>query len=82
MDNESTIASMAAATVPHPYYPIDSVLHNYAANEYDTGRLLSGFFTCCLVVVIAAHTIITTMQANLRKRDHALVMWFMLCAFP
>jgi hypothetical protein len=82
MDNESTIVSTAAAAVPHPYYPADSVLHNYVANEYETGRLLSGFFTCCLVVVMAARTITTTMKANLRKRDQALVMWFMLCASP
>jgi hypothetical protein len=82
MDNESTIVSTAAAAVPHPYYPVDSVLDNYVANEYETGRLLFGFFTCCLVVVLAARRLITTVRADLRRRDQALVMWFMLCASP
>ena len=69
----------AAVPVPHPYYPLDSELLRYVANDWNAGGVFVVFFAAVSMVVATARMIAKAVKPSLKGRDLTLVVWFMLC---
>jgi hypothetical protein len=69
-------------THPHPYYPLDVQINDYAPNHITVPGLL---FTASLgasVILGATFMLSIWAQPNLRKADRIAILWFVLCMIP
>ncbi|KAI9776806.1 MAG: hypothetical protein M1839_009357 [Geoglossum umbratile] len=66
------------SVVAHPYYPQDSNLVGYVANDWAVGPIF-GVFGASIVAVVAGTRMVTkAVTPGLQRRDQLLVIWFML----
>ncbi|KAJ4288412.1 hypothetical protein N0V90_011647 [Kalmusia sp. IMI 367209] len=72
-------------TVPplpkHPYYPIESEIVGYLANEYNTLELVSLFAVGCAVIFSCAYMTVKKLRPNVPLSDVLVLLWFTLCGF-
>ena len=72
-------------TVPtppkHPYYPIESEIVGYLANEYNTLELVSLFAAGCAVIFSCTYMTVKKLRPNVPLSDVLVVLWFTLCGF-
>lgn len=62
----------------HPYYPIDSFIAGYAANEWSVFALLGAFFGACIALFLATYKVVQRIQPTLTRAEMLTVMWFVL----
>ena len=63
----------------HPFYPLESILNDYHANDWNVPILLGGFAAACVVVLSSTLVISSSRNPTLPGREQALVLWFVLC---
>lgn len=72
------IIKNASAALPHPYYPHDAAILNWAANEWSVPALLTVFFGCCAVLFTSTYFIAKRVDRNLTSGEIVTIMWFVL----
>jgi len=63
----------------HPFYPLDLVFENYVHNTWTITGILGVFFVACGAVMFTTHQLIRAFSPNMRKSDHACMLWFIVC---
>ena len=59
-DNVTNVAVQAL----HPYFPLDAVIVDYAANEWSVPALLTVFFGACTLLFTSTYFVAKTIQPN------------------
>ncbi|EXJ92690.1 hypothetical protein A1O3_01242 [Capronia epimyces CBS 606.96] len=62
----------------HPYFPIETEIVNFIANDMDLFQLLATFGACCVVVLSAGWLIASRVSPRLKTGDKLAVLWFCL----
>ncbi|KAL5430872.1 hypothetical protein PMIN07_009771 [Paraphaeosphaeria minitans] len=65
----------------HPYFPPESPIVGYLANEYNTVELVSLFAAGCAVVFSLAFVTVKKLRPTVPVSDLTTIMWFVLCGF-
>jgi len=64
----------------HPFYPLELVMENYVQNTWTITGILVVFFVACAAVMFTTHQVIRAFSPDMRKSDHACMLWFVVCA--
>lgn len=76
------VAMEPPVTLPkHPYYPVESTIAGYVANEYNTFELVSLFAAGCAVIFSCTYMTVKKLRPNVPLSDVLVVLWFTLCGF-
>ena len=64
---------------PHPFYPIETELVGYLANDWSVPTLLGVFAAGWAVILTITMTLIKRHNPSLPVGEKATIMWFVLC---
>ena len=64
--------------IPHPFYPIDSILHGYVENDWKVGEIFGVFGGSLAALAATTFAIVRGILPELSVRDLAVVIWFVL----
>lgn len=67
--------------VKHPYFPAESPIVGYLANEYNTLELVSLFAAGCAVIFACTYVTVKRVRSSLPFSDLVVILWFTLCGF-
>ncbi|EXJ91071.1 hypothetical protein A1O1_04178 [Capronia coronata CBS 617.96] len=62
----------------HPYFPVETELVNFIANDMTLFQLLAAFGSGCAVILSAAWLLASNVSPRLKTRDKFVVLWFCL----
>ena len=65
---------------PHPFYPIETELVGYLANDWSVTTLLGVFAAGWAVILTITNALIKRHNPSLPAGEKAAIMWFVLCA--
>lgn len=76
----SDMATNTTAKLLHPYYPLDTALPNWTANEWSVPALLSVFFGACTLLFTSTYFVAKRLNKNrdLSPGQLLTIMWFVL----
>lgn len=69
------------AVPKHPYFPSESPIAGYLANEYNTLELVSLFAAGCAVIFSCTYVTVKKVRPSLPLSDLVVILWFTLCGF-
>ena len=78
---EKVHESLKSTFIAHPYFPPESPIAGYLANEYNTLELVSLFAAGCAVIFGCTFVTVKRVRPNLPVSDLAVILWFVLCGF-
>lgn len=64
---------------PNPFYPLNTVVVGYLANEWSVPTLLGIFAAGWVVILGAANMIVKRHNPTLPAIEKAAILWFVLC---
>ncbi|KAJ4360127.1 uncharacterized protein N0V89_000687 [Didymosphaeria variabile] len=76
-----TIKENLPASPKHPYFPAESTIAGYLANEYNTLELVSLFAAGCTVIFSLTYLTVKKVRPTLPLSDLVVILWFTLCGF-
>lgn len=65
----------------HPYFPLGTALHGYAANTMASSALVACFAAGSGAILATAYSIISRVRPGLGRGDTFAALWFVLCGF-
>ncbi|KAF1816690.1 Emopamil-binding protein [Eremomyces bilateralis CBS 781.70] len=68
----------AVEGIVHPYFPVESVLLGYVANDWTVKDIFGVFFGAILAVAVTTRVVSHYINPKLSVRDQWLVVWFIL----
>jgi cholestenol delta-isomerase len=76
-----TLRQKLPVSPKHPYFPTESPIVGYLANEYNTFELVSLFAAGCTVIFTLTYLTVKKVRPSLPVSDLSAIMWFTLCGF-
>jgi cholestenol delta-isomerase len=73
--------SKSAAAPLHPYYPPETEIFGYLANEYSVAKLLTLFGAGVAGIFAVALVVMGRAGPRLGAGERMVVLWFVLCGF-
>ncbi len=70
---------MTVTKIPHPFYPIETEIVGYLANEWSVPTLLGVFAAGWAVILAATLAVVKRHNPTLPSGEKAVILWFILC---
>ena len=67
--------------IPHPFYPIETELVGYLANDWSVPTLLGVFAAGWVVILSLTMALVKRHNPGLPVGERATIMWFVLCTY-
>ncbi|KAF5023390.1 hypothetical protein F66182_4547 [Fusarium sp. NRRL 66182] len=74
-----TLINATAEAPLHPFFPLDVLLPDYAANTMDARALVGTFAAGTVAIWTVTNLVIQATRPTMSKGDRAATMWFVLC---
>jgi len=71
--------NMTVTKIPHPFYPIETEIVGYLANEWSVPTLLGVFAAGWAVILAATLAVVKRHNPTLPSGEKAVILWFILC---
>ena len=66
---------------PNPFYPLNTPVVGYLANEWSVPVLLGIFAAGWVVILGATHVLVKRHNPSLATTEKATILWFVLCKY-